>query len=78
MCSSQKFEAALAIQELFAGNDLSQYSVFIQRPFEADVHATPKYVDDKDVWIYTIVGIDGIVYEIPRNGQWHPNCMLSF
>ncbi len=73
-----KFEVALAIQDLFAGNDPSQYSVFIQSPFEADVRATPEYADDKDVWIYTTVGIDGIVYEIPRHGQWHPNRMLSF
>ncbi len=73
-----KFEAALAIQNPFAGYDPSQYSVFFQSPFEADVHAAPEYADDKDVWIYTTAGIDGIVYEIPRRGQWHPNRMFSF
>ncbi len=73
-----KFEATLGIQNLFVGNDPSQYNVFIQNPFEANVHAAHEYVDDKDVWIYIIIGIDGIVYEIPRNGRWHPNCMFSF
>lgn len=72
-----KFEAVLAIQDPFAGNDPSQYSVFIQSPFEADVRVAPKYADDKDVWIYTTAGIDGIVYEIPKRGQWHPNRMFS-
>jgi hypothetical protein len=73
-----KFEAVLAIQDPFAGNDPSQFSVFIQSPFEADVRVAPEYANDTDVWIYTTAGIDGIVYEIPRRGQWHPNRMFSF
>jgi hypothetical protein len=52
--------------------------VFIQNSFEIDVHAAPEYVDDKDVWIYTIGGINGIVYEISRCGRWFPNNMFSF
>ncbi|CAM6013990.1 unnamed protein product [Sphagnum balticum] len=68
-----KFEAALAIQDPFAGYDPTQSSVFFQSPFEADVHVAPKYANDKDVWIYTTASNDGIVYEIPRRGQWHPN-----